>query len=413
LCSWTRRSFALLAVAAMGLGEWLGLTGTGDKATAPPDWADPLYWLAHPRHHPDRVAASLPTEESICSSTGGGGAADEDLHACSDGAAAAEDVQRERRQRALPAGAWSDCQETAPGDVFFLHGTMEGWGNRASINRYESEEWSRFNTRHQMTMVLAFTGSCRAYAPLYRQAAAMGDWDLAYQDVLSAFEHFLTEVPEARPLILAGHSQGSLHLARLVKERVATDEKLLARVAGIYAPGMAHWIEPSPLPLEDGLAAATDGGEAGGQAAKRVPMAAVWATVAPDAKLGWTLVGHMAKGEPLARFANPGLWAEEGEDLGVLLPGARGEPMLYHGLIGPSAITAADGLLRLSPAPDAEAAFQAALKINGGGRDYHAWDIHLFWGNIRRRVDQQVCAYLARKDASEARSTDPGAPGAD
>ena len=34
-----------------------------------------------------------------------------------------------------------------------------------------------------------------------------GSWDLAFQDILSAFEHFLSESGD-RPILLAGHSQG-------------------------------------------------------------------------------------------------------------------------------------------------------------------------------------------------------------
>ena len=34
-----------------------------------------------------------------------------------------------------------------------------------------------------------------------------GSWDLAFQDILSAFEQFLSETGD-RPILLAGHSQG-------------------------------------------------------------------------------------------------------------------------------------------------------------------------------------------------------------
>ena len=44
---------------------------------------------------------------------------------------------------------------------------------------------------------------------VFREAAMGGSWDLAYQDVLCAFEHFLTETGE-RPFVLAGHSQGEI-----------------------------------------------------------------------------------------------------------------------------------------------------------------------------------------------------------
>ena len=39
------------------------------------------------------------------------------------------------------------------------------------------------------------------------EAGMGGSWDLAFQDILSAFEHFLSESGD-RPILLAGHSQG-------------------------------------------------------------------------------------------------------------------------------------------------------------------------------------------------------------
>ena len=64
------------------------------------------------------------------------------------------------------------------------------------------------------------------WAPKYRQAAfgafllksqdAHKALDLAYRDVLAAFDAFLAAQPAGKPIILAGHSQGSLHLLRLL-----------------------------------------------------------------------------------------------------------------------------------------------------------------------------------------------------
>ena len=100
-----------------------------------------------------------------------------------------------------------------------------------------------------------------------------GSWDLAFQDILAAFEHYLSE--SSRPFVLAGHSQGldsisraisrplkgrkelfeallssfrpgSMHIVRLVKERIACDEALLKRLVAVHAPGMGR--RPTALP---------------------------------------------------------------------------------------------------------------------------------------------------------------------
>ena len=65
--------------------------------------------------------------------------------------------------------------------------------------------------------------------PFYRQAhyrifvepyAAQGKQAgvIAYQDVKKAFIHFLENFNESRPIIIASHSQGSIHGKRLLKE---------------------------------------------------------------------------------------------------------------------------------------------------------------------------------------------------
>jgi hypothetical protein len=76
-----------------------------------------------------------------------------------------------------------------------------------------------------------FNGVGEIWAPRYRQATfgvfmtdkpqAAAALDLAYGDVLAAFDAFVAALPSDRPIILAGHSQGSLLLMRLLRDRVA------------------------------------------------------------------------------------------------------------------------------------------------------------------------------------------------
>lgn len=332
----------------------------GPSKTDQPDFTSPVYWLAHPVHHPSRVKEALPA------------------------ASLTLEAGKTLRDAVKMPEYFSDCQQTAPADVFYLHGTMEGWGNRASINRYEQEEWEGFNTHHQMKCVTAFTNVCRAFAPLYRQSAGGGSFELAYQDVLAAFEQYLIETPEPRPLILAGHSQGSMHLLRLVQDRVVTDAAVMARVAGVFAPGCslnAHSL--APLVLENASASSSEGGD------EAVPPTAfMWAVVAPEVDWRKTLVGFMARGKALGPCADPGTWASAGH-LGVLLQDENSrEPILYRGVISKTQVV--DGLVRIHPAPGAE-----AFLTRMSNHDYHAYDITLFWGNIRERTRQQVEAFLS------------------
>ena len=44
--------------------------------------------------------------------------------------------------------------------------------------------------------------------------------DLAYQDIESAFDYYLTHYNQARPFIVVGHCQGTTHALRLSEQRV-------------------------------------------------------------------------------------------------------------------------------------------------------------------------------------------------
>src|SRR4051794_30128403 len=91
----------------------------------------------------------------------------------------------------------------------------------------------------------AFTAAGQVWAPRYRQAAfgafllksedAQKALDLAYSDVAGAFDQFVKEAGD-RPIVLAGHSQGALHLERLLKERIA-GTPLAKRIAAAYVVG--------------------------------------------------------------------------------------------------------------------------------------------------------------------------------
>lgn len=77
-----------------------------------------------------------------------------------------------------------------------------------------------------------FRSVCRTYAPLYRSAtvraigAALAGQDpapwfnLAYGDVLAAWRHYLRHHNQGRPFVLIGHSQGSIHLIRLLASEI-------------------------------------------------------------------------------------------------------------------------------------------------------------------------------------------------
>jgi hypothetical protein len=83
-----------------------------------------------------------------------------------------------------------------------------------------------------MIQLARFGTVCRTYAPLYRQVtlAALprafagedltANFALAYGDVLAAWKDFLAHRNKDRPFVLIGHSQGSVHLLKLLQEEI-------------------------------------------------------------------------------------------------------------------------------------------------------------------------------------------------
>ncbi|MEM1053731.1 MAG: DUF3089 domain-containing protein, partial [Pseudomonadota bacterium] len=139
-------------------------------------------------------------------------------------------------------GITSDVPDFA---VFFIHPTSylnrDNWN--APIGDEEAERIARIYIRG---MASPFNAADEIWAPRYRQAtmgafltdAPEGDQalDAAYADVLEAFRFFVDSVSEDMPIVLAGHSQGSVHLLRLLREEVK-EKELGARIVAAYAIG--------------------------------------------------------------------------------------------------------------------------------------------------------------------------------
>ena len=136
-------------------------------------------------------------------------------------------------------------------DVFFIHPTsylgvanetdiLEPGINRKEIlNKLKTVSWNadltdsvvnnRTDERSILYQASVFNSECRIFAPRYRQAnikaffvrrssEAQKAFDLAYSDIKKAFEYYLSHENNGRPIIIASHSQGSMHAIRLLQD---------------------------------------------------------------------------------------------------------------------------------------------------------------------------------------------------
>lgn len=295
--------------------------------------------------------------------------------------------------------AGADAAKTPRAAVFFVHPTSylerEHWN--APLDDRTSQGRARIFIKG---MASPFTLAGEVWAPRYRQAAfgafltdapaAAQAIDAAYADVAEAFAAFLAEQPRNRPIILAGHSQGALHVIRLVHEKVV-GTPLAERLVAAYAIG---W----PISVEHDL-----------------PVLGIPACAEPD-QTG-CIVSWSSFGEP----ADPGLIIEDyANSLGLDgQPRGNGEILCSNPLtggVGGSAPVEAN-LGTLVPNKDlTEGSIVSALvpaRCEGGllllgeppdlgpyvlpGNNYHVYDIPLFWANLRRDVATRIAAWRAAR----------------
>ena len=282
--------------------------------------------------------------------------------------------------------------------VFFIHPTS--YLNRAAWNAplddKEGNERAALFVRGQASV---FTEAGEVWAPRYRQATfgafltgkkeAQLALDAAYLDVLAAFDAFVAGIDPKRPIILAGHSQGSLHLMRLLKDRVA-GKPLAKRIVAAYIVG---W----PISVEADIPAmglpACSGPEATGCILS-------WQSFAEPAETdlviktfeGSTgLTGAPRKGSqmlctnPIA--GTPDSAAPAAANLGSTIPSADLKTATFVAASIPARCS--KGFLLVGEPPNLG-------PYTLPGNNYHVYDYSMFWANIRADAARRLAAFSAR-----------------
>lgn len=280
--------------------------------------------------------------------------------------------------------------------VFFIHPTS--YLARDHWNGPIEDEDARYRTALFMRgMASAFNGEAAVFVPYYRQAAfgsflvnrpeTLKARAVAYGDVRAAFRTFLAQVPAGAPIVLAGHSQGAMHLMHLLQDEVR-GKPLASQIVAVYVIGWpvspAHDLTATGFPA----------------CAAPVSFGCVmsWMSFAEPADAGQMLdtyraepgLDGKAKGSepvlctnPLTGGAAPD--APGAANLGTMLPSMdlKTGKLLKLGI--PARCDAKTGLLMIGDPPDLGPYVLP-------GNNYHVYDIPLFWANVR--------ADIARREAS-------------
>jgi hypothetical protein len=290
----------------------------------------------------------------------------------------------------------------ARADVFFVHPTTYLFGSAPNARYDEPGATGRQIRRGVLRFqASAFNGCCRIYAPLYRQASihafmhaddaqAQAAFDLAYSDVLRAFDYYLRHENQGRPFIIASHSQGSLHAMRLLQERVA-GTALLHRLVAAYVIGydIPQEIERRGIPLcrtatQTGCLLDWNTVKAGASDEDRQNRRLIWL----DGRYQ-----HLPSRELVC--VNPLNWELGGEAPASLNLGALPGTAAAELLAPVPELTGARcdaGLLRVDIPLGKRRGFADLLTLFGS---YHVYDYNLFYLNIRRNARERVEAFEA------------------
>lgn len=301
----------------------------------------------------------------------------------------------ERAPRSASAAGLPANEDVPDFAVFFIHPTSylsrDNWN--AAIGEEEAERIARIYVRG---MASPFNAASEIWAPRYRQAT-MGAFltdkpegeqaiDAAYSDVLDAFRFFLDSVGDDTPIVLAGHSQGSLHLLRLLREEV-NGSGLQPRVVAAYAIGWPISVERD-LP-SIGMPACATPSQTGcliswSSFAEPADPSSLMKTYAESAGFDGSPRGNS---EILCTNPLTGMFggsAPASANLGTLVP----DDEMTSGELIPGSVPARcddRGLLLIGDPPELGSYVLP-------GNNYHVYDIPLFWANTKADVARRVRA---------------------
>ena len=284
-----------------------------------------------------------------------------------------------------PGDQLQDRQATAAADVFFVHPTLyrktTEWSEDWNANVFDPQTNERVDDVAILNQASVFNAAGRIYAPRYRQAnlqvyysegrrVAERALQIAYEDVLRAFDFYLDHYNDGRPIIIASHSQGTTHTKRLLADRF-DGQALQNQLVAAYLVGM---------PVSRGAYGTIPVCESPNQTGCFVS----WRTYRKDfePKPGYRdTVPDIAVVNPLVWTTDTNLISADYNEGGVL--------MNYNRTPRANLVSAqirGAGLFTSKPKFFGDVFFRT--------KNYHVADYNLFWVNIRENAVERVRAFV-------------------
>ena len=285
----------------------------------------------------------------------------------------------------IPAGI-QDKKTDSLADVFFIYPTTytdpdmpDGWNADVDNNV--------LNTKTDYSTILfqasVFNQHSRIFSPRYRQAnitafftkdtaEARKAFDTAYSDIKKAFDYYLKNYNHGQPIIIASHSQGTLHAGRLLKEYFENKE-LQKQLVAAYIIGLPVFtnyfssLQPCTEPAATGCFVS-------------------WRTF----KEGFVPDYVLAENQK-AVVINPLTWVMDSSEAPASLN--KGGVLKSFNKIIPAVVSARiHGNILWTSLPK----FFGNIFLRT--KTYHVGDINLFYMNIRENVERRIFSYLKKKN---------------
>ena len=267
-------------------------------------------------------------------------------------------------------------------DVFWVYPTV--YQGKKHISDIGDAQMKRAAARTLQTQAAVFAGSADIYAPLYRQCGLEAlklspeekerALDAGFQDLQAALDYYLTHLNRGRPLILAGHSQGSNQLLKLLKKRLG-DKKLRKILVAAYVIG---WSVTSQDLVQYPHLRLCNTPRQTGCVISYNSVAEGYANAAP------TIIRGAIAVNPLTWNTAPGQ-APASANLGAVFVAADGSRKLVPRFT-PARVEG--GALMVEPKEP-----ELLTQMPFGPGVYHAYDYSLFFENLRRNAAQRIEAF--------------------